>query len=65
MPATIYGIEKFLGSSLIKGIGQKFVKRIVVQQFGTDTIAVIEDDIGHLFEVEGIRKKRVQMVREN
>ena len=54
MPATIYGIEKFLGSSLIN-----------VQQFGTDTIAVIEDDIGHLFEVEGIRKKRVQMVREN
>ena len=64
MPATIYGIEKFLGSSLIKGIGQKFVKRIG-QQFGTDTIAVIEDVIDHLFEVEGIRKKRVQMVREN
>ena len=64
MPATIYGIEKFLGSSLSKGIGQKFVKRIV-QQFGTDTIAVIEDDIGHLFEVGGIRKKWIRMVREN
>lgn len=40
------------------------VKRIV-QRFGTDTVAVIEDDTGHFFEVEGIREKRVQMLREN
>lgn len=64
MSAISYGIEEFLGSSLTKGIGQKFVKRIM-QQCGMDTIAVIEDDIGHLFEVESIRKKRVQMAREN
>ena len=34
MPATIFGIEKYLGSGLIKGVGPKFSKRIV-QKFGT------------------------------
>ena len=39
MPATIYGIEKYLGSGLIKGVGPKFAKRIV-QKFGTDTLEI-------------------------
>ena len=64
MPATIYGIEKYLGSGLIKGVGPKFAKKIV-QQFGTDTISVIEDDADRLIEVEGIGRKRVQMIRES
>lgn len=42
MPATIYGIEKYLGSGLIKGVGPHFAKKIVAM-FGTDTISVIED----------------------
>ncbi len=37
LPATVYGIEKYLGSGLIKGIGPKYAKKIV-QEFGTDTI---------------------------
>ena len=37
MPATVFGIEKYLGSGLIKGVGPKFAKKIV-QQFGTDTL---------------------------
>ena len=36
LPATVYGIEKYLGSGLIKGIGTKFAKKIV-GQFGKDT----------------------------
>ena len=35
LPATVLGIEKYLGSGLIKGIGPKFAKKIV-QQFGKD-----------------------------
>ena len=42
LPATIYGIEKYLGSGLIKGVGSKFAKRIV-QKFGKDTLDVIEE----------------------
>ncbi len=64
MPATIYGIEKYLGSGLIKGVGPKFAKRIV-QQFGTDTLEVIETDSGRLMEVPGIGRKRVEKIRES
>lgn len=64
LPATVYGIEKYLGSGLVKGIGPKFAKKIV-QKFGTDTINVIEQDIILLMEVEGIGKKRVNMIHES
>ena len=64
MPATVYGIEKYLGSGLIKGVGPKFAKRIV-RMFGTETIAVIEDDIDRLRQVEGIGEKRIRMIKES
>lgn len=64
MPATVYGMEKYLGSGLIKGVGPKFARRIV-QKFGTDTFAVIEDNVELLIEVEGIGRKRVQMIAES
>ncbi len=64
MPASIYGIEKYLGSGLIKGVGPKFAKRIV-QKYGTETLSVIEDNPDALIEVEGIGTKRVQMIKES
>ena len=64
MPATLYGIEKYLGSGLVKGVGPKFAQRIV-QKFGLDTIQVIEDDVKRLFEVDGIGPKRVAKIHES
>ncbi len=64
MPATAYGIEKYLGSGLVKGIGPKFAQ-LIVKQFGLDTIDVIETDIKRLYEVPGIGKKRVEKIRES
>ena len=64
LPATVYGMEKYLGSGLIKGVGPKFAKRIV-QKYGVDTFAIIEDNIELLIEVEGIGHKRVQMIAES
>lgn len=61
VPATAFGIEKYLGSGLIKGVGPKFAKRIV-DMFGTDTISVIEDNPEQLSEVEGIGEKRIKMI---
>lgn len=61
LPATVYGMEKYLGSGLIKGVGPKFAKKIV-QRFGSDTFSVIEDDAERLMEVNGIGKKRVQKI---
>ena len=64
MPATVFGIEKYLGSGLIKGVGQKFAKKIV-QQFGTDTLEIIETDVQRLLEVPGIGKKRVDKIAKS
>lgn len=64
MPATVFGIEKYLGSGLIKGVGPKFAKKIV-QQFGTDTLEIIETDMQRLLEVPGIGKKRVDKIAES
>ena len=64
LPATVYGMEKYLGSGLIKGVGPKFAKKIV-QKYGVDTFAVIEDNVGILIEIEGIGSKRVQMIAES
>lgn len=64
MPATAFGIEKYLGSGLIKGVGPKFAKKIV-QQFGTDTLEIIETDVKRLLEVPGIGKKRVDKIAES
>lgn len=63
MPATAQGIEKYLGSGLIKGIGSKFAKRIV-QKFGSETLDIIEDNPDRLIEVEGLGQGRVDMIKE-
>ena len=42
LPATVAGIEKYLGSGLIKGVGPATAKRIV-KQFGVETLNIIEE----------------------
>lgn len=64
LPATVYGIEKYLGSGLIKGVGPKFAKRIV-QKFGKDTLDVIEEQPDLLIEVEGIGRVRVERIKSS
>lgn len=61
LPATLNGIEKYLSSGLIKGIGPVFARRIV-EKFGLETFDVIEKAIGRLREVEGIGPKRIEMI---
>ncbi|MCR5324112.1 MAG: ATP-dependent RecD-like DNA helicase [Lachnospiraceae bacterium] len=64
LPATVYGMEKYLGSGLIKGVGPKFAKKIV-QKYGVDTFTMIEDNVECLIEIEGIGRKRIQMIAES
>ena len=61
VPATVYGIEKYLGSGLIKGIGPKYAK-LIVRKFGDKTLEIIEDTPDRLIEVENIGRKRVSMI---
>ncbi len=62
LPATVYGIEKYLGSGLVKGVGPKFAKRIV-EKFGKDTLDVIEESPDELLKVPGIGKVRVDRIK--
>ena len=62
-PASVYGIEKYLGSGLVKGIGPVMAKRIV-KMFKEKTLEVIEIEIDKLAEVEGIGLKRIGMIRK-
>ena len=63
LPATIKGIERYLGSGLIKGIGPVMAKRLV-EKFGQDTLAVIETKTERLAEVDGIGIKRISMIKK-
>jgi exodeoxyribonuclease V alpha subunit len=56
-PATSAGIEKYLGSGLIRGIGKGLAGRLV-QSFGLETLDVIENQPERLREVEGIGPQR-------
>ncbi|MCK8621467.1 ATP-dependent RecD-like DNA helicase [Prevotella sp. E13-27] len=62
LPADIIGIEKYLGSGLVKGIGPKFAK-LIVAKFGLDTFNVIENEPDKLLEVYGIGKGRVAKIQ--
>ena len=61
-PATLTGIEKYLGSGLIIGVGPVTAKRIVAH-FGLETLDIIENQIERLIEVQGIAKKRITLIK--
>jgi exodeoxyribonuclease V alpha subunit len=61
LPATVAGIEKYLGSGLIKGVGPVTAKRIV-RHFGLATLDVIEQTPERLTEVPGVGHKRLRQI---
>lgn len=61
VPATLAGIQKYLGSGMIKGIGPVFAKRLV-DAFGEATLNVIEEAPARLAEVDGIGPVRQQRI---
>lgn len=60
-PTTLEGIEKYLGSGIVKGIGPHFAKKLV-KAFGIDVFDVIEQTPKRLLELPGIGKKRQERV---
>jgi exodeoxyribonuclease V alpha subunit len=61
LPATVQGIQRYLGSGLVKGIGPRMAERIV-DHFGLDTLEVIETAPERLVEVPGLGPKRTKMI---
>jgi exodeoxyribonuclease V alpha subunit len=62
-PATLEGIEKYLGSGLIKGIGPSYARRLV-EAFGLDTLQVLTEQPLRILEVEGIGEVRARRIIE-
>lgn len=62
LPSTVAGIQKYLASGMIKGIGSVFAERIV-QYFGKETLKVIDENPDSLVEVNGIGDKRVETIK--
>ncbi|MBW1972408.1 MAG: ATP-dependent RecD-like DNA helicase [Deltaproteobacteria bacterium] len=62
-PSTLTGIEKYLGSGLIKGIGPVMAKRLV-EKFGLKTLDIIENKPEMLSKVEGIGPQRIEMIKK-
>jgi exodeoxyribonuclease V alpha subunit len=63
-PSTVEGIEKYLGSGLVKGIGPVYARKIV-EVFGARTLQVIDESPTFLKEIRGIGAKRIQLIRES
>ena len=61
VPATTYGIQKYLGSGLIKGLGPVMAGRIV-DRFGENTLDIIENQIERLADVKGIAEKSIAKI---
>jgi exodeoxyribonuclease V alpha subunit len=60
-PNTLLGIERYLASGLVPGIGPTMAKRIV-EKFGVDSLEIIENKGHRLKEVEGIGKVRASRI---
>ncbi len=61
LPDDADGIERYLGSGIIKGIGEVTAKRIV-QKFGTDTLRIMEEEPERLAEIKGISLNKAQKI---
>jgi exodeoxyribonuclease V alpha subunit len=61
LPATVQGIQRYLGSGLIKGIGPVMAERMVAH-FGVDIMHIIDDSPERLIEVDGLGPKRTAMI---
>lgn len=63
LPATIYGIKKYLGSGLVAGIGKSYANKIV-DHFGAQTIDIINSESARLTEIPGIGQSRAQSIKK-
>lgn len=64
VPNSVIGIERYLSSGLISGIGPVTAKKIV-EKFKEKTLEILQDDIYRLSEIEGIGKKKIELIRKS
>jgi exodeoxyribonuclease V alpha subunit len=64
LPNSLDGIEKYLSAGIIHGIGPVTAKKII-EQFGEQTLEIMENHIERLMEIEGIGEKKFQIIYES
>ena len=64
LPATVIGIEKYLASGLIKGIGPRYAK-MIVNKFKAKTFDILTNSPESLLQIEGIGKKRMLRIKDS
>lgn len=64
LPSEVYGIEKYLGSGLVDGIGPVYAKKIV-ERFGGRTLEIIDTESARLTEVRGIGAARAKKIKKS
>lgn len=64
LPTSKDGIEKYLSSGIIQGIGPVTAKKIV-NKFGEDTLNILDNNIERLKEIEGIGRKKLETIIES
>jgi exodeoxyribonuclease V alpha subunit len=64
LPNTITGIEKYLASGVISGIGPVTARKIV-EKFGEKTLEILDNNIDRLQEIEGIGDKKIDVIKES
>ena len=64
IPSSIAGIEKYLASGVIQGIGPVTAKKIV-QHFGENTMNILDNEIERLKEIDGVGEKKIKLIFES
>ncbi len=64
LPNSTIGIEKYLSSGIIQGIGPVTARKIV-ETFGEKTLEILDNDINRLSEIEGIGEKKIRVIYES
>ena len=64
LPSTADGLEKFLGSGLIRGIGPATARKII-EKFGAETAKILDDDPMRLAEVKGVSRAKAEAAGES
>jgi exodeoxyribonuclease V alpha subunit len=62
LPTSLFGLKKYLGSGLIKGVGKVYAERLVAH-FGTEVLSIIDEQPHRLNEVTGIGEKRIDQIK--
>lgn len=63
-PSTAAGLEKYLGSGLIRGVGPSMAQRII-SKFGEDAFNILDNDPDRLLEIDGIGEKKIAVIKES